>query len=42
MYVCAPCACLVPAEGGRGVESFGTQVTGGCELPCRCDPLQQQ
>lgn len=45
MFVCRILAYLWRSE--EGIGSYGTRVTGGCELPCRCEgpnpgPLQEQ
>lgn len=47
VYICAPCACLVSMETGRGHWVPQIRVVDGCELPCECwDPnrslLQEQ
>ena len=46
MYVCAPCACLVPVDSEKDIRSPGTEVTDGCEPSCGCwelnpSPLQE-
>lgn len=35
MYVCMSCACLVPAEAGRGIRFLGLMLLDSCEPPCR-------
>lgn len=47
VYICAPCACLVSMETGRGHRVPQIGVVDGCELPCECwdlnhSPLQEQ
>lgn len=47
LYVCALCVCLVSSEVIEAVQSPGTEVADGCELPYGCwesnpCPLQEQ
>lgn len=35
MFVCAPCARLVPQRPEEGVVAFGTEITDSWELPWR-------
>jgi hypothetical protein len=47
IYVCAPCACLVPTEAKEGSLSPETGVVGGCEAQCgrwesNPGPLEEQ
>ena len=36
MYVCVPCARLLPTEARVGIESPGTEITDSCEPSCGC------